>query len=331
MKKVIIYPSRSISNLYIFNLSDGFRRQGYSVVEPVHFKDLFRKGKTLKFLKSLLGSTLCLNWIENSMVDTEGRLNFILLLRYSIYLLSAVLFFRKVIFIRHNRYPHGAVERHRKLLDFLVGLSARVVSRKVVLSATEEWLDKGYRYLPHPLYDCASNLVDKTKDRFLVIGRIEKYKGIDTLITSWGQKYKLVVMGAGEPEYIETLKKLAAGKNVEVIAGYFTERELVDQMSFSFATILPHSSSSMIVSGAYYHSVSYGVPVICCDYGMYNSLSSVAPSSSLHYLEMKRFEKANEELLANLTKLSRERVRQEVEKAFGCVAFDSHLKEILAC
>lgn len=102
----------------------------------------------------------------------------------------------------------------------------------------------------------------ETGDCFLFLGRVDKLKGIDTLVEAWeGLDEKLIVIGDGpERENIEKVVKEKEMKNVS-IKGFMKREEALEYLKSAKALIVPskcYEGLPMTIIEAF----SYGIPVI---------------------------------------------------------------------
>lgn len=107
-----------------------------------------------------------------------------------------------------------------------------------------------------------------TEDEFhLFFGRIDKYKGIGTLLKTFSEvdnnKYKLVIAGSGKLSQDEVELYNQLGSKVTLINRYISDEEMVWLFHHARSTILPYieATQSGIIPIAY----KFGVPVITSD------------------------------------------------------------------
>ncbi|WP_332674910.1 hypothetical protein [Aromatoleum sp.] len=214
-----------------------------------------------------------LNWVEFDLVRQRDR-------AFSLFGFAKVLarvllarcVARRVIFVRHNHYPHGTrerdVERARRALDLLERLF------DVVLVHSGHDLGARRHYVPHPLYRIDGTPLTADEERLLaglpgdcyaVFGRIERYKRIERLLAAFPASRNLLVFGATEdPGYVEELRALA-GSNVRILAGYVSDAFAQAALRRSRGLVLAHVEREMIVSGSLFYGLSIGSPVFALD------------------------------------------------------------------
>ena len=214
-----------------------------------------------------------LNWVEFDLVrKRDGAFSVPGFLKVLARVLLVRCIATRVVYVRHNYYPHGTrecdVERARRALDFLERLF------DVVLIHSGHELGGRRDYLPHPLYHLDDAVLTADEERLLaglpdayyaVFGRIERYKRIERLIADFPQSRHLVVFGAVEdPEYLEELHALGA-PNVRIVAGYVSDALAQAVIRRSRGLVLAHAERDMIVSGSLFYGLSLGVRIFALD------------------------------------------------------------------
>lgn len=105
-------------------------------------------------------------------------------------------------------------------------------------------------------------------DYFLFFGRIEKYKGIETLLKAYkkdlsGLLPKLVIAGEGEFTKAEKVLLAENKRQVVVIKKYITDATLASLINHSKAVILPYVNATQ--SGVIPLAYQFGRPVVVSD------------------------------------------------------------------
>jgi glycosyltransferase involved in cell wall biosynthesis len=159
------------------------------------------------------------------------------------------LFNSKIIFICHEinrhegeRWPNlGSIRKRIKLSAFVVTLS------QSVLEEVEQYAKgKILTSIPHPIFqldvpEVPTELVDLEFNRpvFLFVGRIKRYKGLDTLVSAWRNidKGTLIIAGEGSISINEVHR-------VKLINRWLSDGEINYLMSFADVIVFPYSSAS---------------------------------------------------------------------------------------
>ncbi|MDT3670968.1 MAG: hypothetical protein ROZ37_11635 [Aromatoleum sp.] len=214
-----------------------------------------------------------LNWVEFDLVRQRDQ-------GFSVFGFAKVLarvlavrcVARRVIYVRHNLYPHGTrerdIERARRALDLLERLF------DVVLVHSGHDLGAHRDYVPHPLYRVDDTPLTADEERVLsalpddcyaVFGRIERYKRIEKLLAAFPASRNLLVFGAAEdPAYVEELRALA-GPNVRLMPGYVSDAFAQAVIRRSRGLVLAHAERDMIVSGSLFYGLSIGARVFALE------------------------------------------------------------------
>lgn len=204
-----------------------------------------------------------LNWTDNRLARQDnGRISPMGFAKFVCEALAVRLTSRRVIFVRHNHYPHHARPQSgraiARALDALSPLFHLVVSHSGHDPAS------GKYYIPHPLY--ASSPVYSPAERddyFVVFGRILRYKNILELVKAFPPTTRLVIAGACfDDTYLAEIRSAAQGKNVEIIADYIEEAAARELVGRSAGLIICNADEDMVVSGSYFFAVSLGTPVL---------------------------------------------------------------------
>jgi beta-1,4-mannosyltransferase len=266
---IYLYPNDSGANQYI-NLHKGNLRK----IDGVK---LISRKKLISFsgLLSRSQNVIVINWFENRgfekniNVFSEFFVSFFILLLFRI-------FSSRLIWIKHNFRPHNSSKKlisriYIKYIDFLLKLfcDLRLAHRPI----------NGFEYFPHPLYpfnipcDELLNPSNKHFDvindaDFLIFGNISNYKGVENLLNEWPDDIALNIIGKSTSEsltlIIENIIK-SRGLKVYWHNDYVSENVLTSILINSKYVVLSHIENSMIVSGAFFHSISFGLNVIIKD------------------------------------------------------------------
>lgn len=284
--RIKVYPEQSGENQFIQNLRRQLGKVEGARVEGVplnHGRLLIR----LPYDVVSRSDCTVVNWLENNVCSRNGRLSILGCLKFFGLLLMFRVTCKKLIYVRHNLYPHRLKSRYSRVAQALVDKATLWFTERVALS--EHLVSRGYSYVPHPLYrfpdigsleHCSAGLPGS--EYFVIFGTISRYKGIDKIVQLWDDKFCLVVVGkVGDHEYLNELKSLAKGKNVIVRGELLSDTEASYIISKSMGVVLPHESEEMIVSGAFFYSVALGVRVYAIQSEFYSWIRRNAPFPGL--------------------------------------------------
>lgn len=206
------------------------------------------------------------HWLENWLVNDvdDKRLTLRSGMRFLLRIFVLKIISKKVIYVRHNIYPHSLNSRDGKIAKWLTDLACKLSDVCVVHSGH---LGRKYTYVPHPLYKFEGQTgaieTDEQK-RFVVFGRIVEYKAIDKLLNVWSDTPLLIAGSVGSKPYVEQLATIKENRhltNVDIDARFLSNEEAQSIVSNSRGLVLAHCEDDMIVSGSFFFAASLGVPV----------------------------------------------------------------------
>lgn len=209
---------------------------------------------------------LVLNWVEGGLLDSSGRFSLRAALKLWLRLSLMRLAARRLVFVRHNHYPHATpaadVKRVQAWVDRLERRCDVAVthSRAAALGAR--------RYVPHPLYRHGPVQPRAVSDwglpaqYFVMFGVITPYKKIDEVIQHFPADRYLVIAGAvGDEEYVQHIRSLQR-PNILVRAGFIGDTEAQALVARATALLIAHADADVIVSGSFFFAASVGTPVL---------------------------------------------------------------------
>ncbi len=323
--RIKVYPDQSGENQFIQNLRRQLGKVAGVRVEGVPLNH----GRLLLGLPGdLLRRTdyTVVNWLENNVCSKNGGLSVLGSLKFLGLLLLFRVTCRNLVYVRHNLYPHKLKSRYSGMAQSLVDRATSLLTVRVALS--EHMVDKGYRYVPHPLYRLPDDDTDFSNqccggisgnECNVIFGTISRYKGIDKIVQCWSGKRRLLVFGkVGDVDYLHELKTLSRGKNVTIKGELLSDASASRIISESLGVILPHDSDEMIVSGAFFYSVALGVKTYAISNAFYARVVNNRPFPGL-----KLFDDA-EELVEHLSaepaghsETDRKAIKRYAHECFG--------------
>jgi glycosyltransferase involved in cell wall biosynthesis len=226
------------------------------------------KSRALQLLRGSLQRVdlVVVNWEENAFVSGKTRgVSALGTIKLILRVAAMKLFARRLVFVRHNHYPHATraqstsfarwlVDRYESLFDFVfVHSGAELVTKHGTAKR---------HYLPHPLYRTIPDNSHEAQPLqlparyFVTFGRIVPYKNIDNLMTAFPQVENLVVCGeVGNADYAAALGQIRR-PNVIYRPGYVSEETAQALVTGSQAVVIAHHSASTIVSGTFFYALS---------------------------------------------------------------------------
>tara|TARA_R110001583_G_scaffold26095_1_gene94218 strand:+ start:1736 stop:2710 length:975 start_codon:yes stop_codon:yes gene_type:complete len=294
-KDISIFPKFQGDNEYLLNLSFILRNKFNSV----EFVGLPLKPMLKKALSGKSSDILIINWLEDYPSLKRGFLaEAQATLRFIFALFAANLYYRKIIWVRHNYKPHLAHSKfcYRILCGVISFFSDNIVTHRRVQEFDSQ-------VIFHPLYKKTEVNTIAPFD-CLIFGNIKPYKNVPMILQDWDPKRELKIIGKCKSADLNNeITTLIKGRLPKVIyENRFMEvEELNGFLSSVTFVILAHEEASMIVSGTFYHAISYGANVVLKDSEYGRSIKSEFPLVHL----VKNFEG---EALSNLVPFAREKI-----------------------
>jgi len=277
MRTVFCYPFYLKGNRYIDIHKTLWGELGLNV-SPL------KSMMNIRALSNRKNNFAVLNWLEDTVIRADGSSRLITFLHKLFLLLSARVFCKHVIWVRHNVKPH--------LLNGDKPLYLRMFERIyfhvadcIVTHADVECHHARHHIVPHPLYReefDVDNPIERTdlKFDFVFFGAITKYKNLDGLLETWPSNQKLLMAGACKDEDLRhRLDEIISRRGLLInwIDKFISDEELNDLLRCARVVLIPHASGTMIVSGAFYHAISFGCEVVMAKNNFYSYLSGFFP------------------------------------------------------
>ena|SRR6218665_1661500 len=228
--------------------------------------------------------SIFVSWIENDLVSKSGYISLLGILKVFAKALLLRLCGRRLVFFRHNRYPHATHPSSAKCAQRLTDILATMFDVRVLHSEAENV--RGYLYCPHPLYkvvlDENSQLpadLERLDDFIVIFGRMESYKHIEAFISGFPEGKMLLVIGAAESGSSCVARLLAMQrKNVMVRPGYLSNAQAQAVIARASALVITHADKSAIVSGSFFFGISIGTPVYALETSFIRHVASMLGS-----------------------------------------------------
>jgi hypothetical protein len=266
--RIVFVPHTDVNNAYVSRMQEILR--GFGTVEQ------FMRQK--QFLRELLGGRLrrydatFFNWVENDfLMRKTGDISARNIAKVLLKTLVARAMSRRLVFVRHNVYPHalrpGQEGRARRLIDWYERLF------DVVLSHSGAHLVRGQRYCPHPLYrtvpeegvDIERLMPGLPDDYFVMFGRAAPYKHIVETARDFPANRNLLIIGsvtdAAYGEQIAAVRR----PNVFYRPGYIDDALAQYLIRRSKGVVLAHAGENTVVSGSFFYAMSMPVPVLAVE------------------------------------------------------------------
>lgn len=207
------------------------------------------------------------NWIENILINSNnGSFSVYGLFKLFLAIVALKIRFDKVIYVQHNLYPHDIKKSDIKRVQWCIDQLTKVVD----ITAVHSPHLRDRVYIPHPLYRSpmvslpAGTIINSDDASYLIFGRIERYKKIESVIQHFPSNKKLIIAGAcSDSNYVQHLTQLVADKpNITLIARFLSDEEVEKIISACKAIIISHADPDMIVSGSFFYAITEQLPVL---------------------------------------------------------------------
>ena len=250
-----ISPLENSSNEYIRILSgiitniDSVKVKGISSLSLSHFMEREQ-------------NCAVLNWYEDSVFDRKkGLFSWSLLLVLFFKLIYIKIICKKIIYIKHNYKPHCSSNGSIifSLSKYFMGCAASIKVAHV------DNID-GFEFVTHPLYLCDKKVlgnIDSEHGRdveYFIFGAVSRYKKLNDLLKAWPVGYKLIIWGrSNDIELEKEILDIINNRNLSVSwRNEFIEfEELNSKLLTCKNVIVNNDDDTMIVSGVFYHAISF--------------------------------------------------------------------------
>lgn len=255
---IIIYPNDSGRNAYINIHKEIWVKSGFKVFG---IKEIY---KVILNRNSNVG---VINWLEDRVVGSAWKslLQFLVALLVILFMKASS---KRIVYVKHNYKPHKPqtknTERLYKILVKMLHIYSDV-SCNHLKDLSLGWKCESI-YISHPLY--LRNMPKSSKERdidYLIFGRIDEYKGVTGLLEHWPKDKCLFLMGKTSSDRLEfQIKEIISRRSLDVSwqNEFISDKDLNEMLCRTKFVILSHVEGSMLVSGAFYHAISFGVNVI---------------------------------------------------------------------
>lgn len=226
-----------------------------------------------KSFKNGRPNLIVINWPENSSVDKNGQIKLLALIKLAIKLLLFKLAAKKLVYFKHNFYPHKVSPVNKSIGKFVVSMT-EFISDKVVVHNPCIADKYNHYYVPHPLYLLSGEVSDFKNifsNYYVIFGRVERYKNIIDIIKVWPNNKNLIVAGSGDKNYAEEVHaEIRDRKNIVFMNKFIDNSTASYIIKKSSGVIIANREDSCLVSGTFFFSISCGKRVFCLKSEFYN-------------------------------------------------------------
>lgn len=223
-------------------------------------------------LRTREGRLACVvvNWTDNDLLDRRTRRIAIRkVVRVFARTIAMRIAARRLVFVRHNKYPHAVASGHEAVATRWVDRYERLFD--VVLTHSGDDGHRSRRYCPHPLYHRivptppVSSMPDLPRRYFVVFGRVVPYKKFEALIDALTAEQTLLIVGAiGDRAHAAQLAHKQR-PNVLFRPGLLPGSEAQAVVSGAAALLISHAFDDVIVSASFFYAMTLQVPVVAVE------------------------------------------------------------------
>ena len=261
-------PYTDVNNAYVSRMQEILRRFG-SVEQFMRPGQLVRElfaGRLRRY------DVTFFNWVENDfLVKPAGTISAVNVAKVLLKTGIARLMSRRVVFVRHNVYPHTLRAGDEAAAMRLIGWYESFFD--VVVTHSGAHLQPHYRYCPHPLYRHSERAAGDARDPapglpdnyFVMFGRVASYKRIVEAARAFPAERNLLIIGSvTDADYGHAVE--AVGRpNVFYRPGYIDEANAQRLIRGSQGIVLAHAGENTVVSGSFFYAMSLPVPVLAVE------------------------------------------------------------------
>ena len=259
--KAYLYPFRS-KNKFVDINKTALSKLGFNVnkVDVFFILDLLRLKRD---------QVVVLNWVEDRVYGRSFKRFLQTFIGLALLIIFSKLFARKVIWVRHNFFPHAESKnnyRYRFLCKLYDWLSIKAIPLESYYSTPA---------LVHPLYRSDESIKNeiangkrsdnKKEIPVLFFGAIKKYKNLHDTLDIWPKNIPLKIAGyCDDIDYQRLLQNKINDRELDVdwTNKFLSAEELDGLLKRAMYVLLPHADNAMISSGSFYHAIGEGCNVI---------------------------------------------------------------------
>lgn len=264
--RIAYVPITDVNNAYVSRMQEILQR----------FGDIEQFMRPRQFVREWLGGRFrrydvtIFNWVENDFLD-DGSVSRRNIAKVLLKTVVARLLSRRLVFVRHNIFPHtlrvGEEESARRLIDWYERWF------DVVVSHSGAHLGQRGRYCPHPLYssvddaglDVQQLVPGLPQDYFVMFGRVAAYKCTAEAARAFPPERNLLIIGSvTDKDYGREIEAIDR-PNIFYRPGYIDDAAAQCLIRNSKGIVLAHAGENTVVSGSFFYAMSLPVPVLAVE------------------------------------------------------------------
>jgi glycosyltransferase involved in cell wall biosynthesis len=267
--RIAYVPYTDVNNAYVSRMQEVLRRFG-SVEQFMRMRQFAREVLGGRFRRY---DVTFFNWVENDFLKRgTGKTSASNIAKVLVKTCVARLVSRRLVFVRHNVYPHSVRPGDEDAVKKLVDWYERWFD--VVISHSGAHLDRHRLYSPHPLYRLVEErlapdrrILDLPDDYFVMFGRVAPYKRIVETARAFPAERNLLIIGSisASDAALDREIKAVDRPNVFYRPGYIDDAQAQHLIRRSKGIVLAHAGDNTVVSGSLFYAMSLPVPVLAVE------------------------------------------------------------------
>lgn len=267
-KRIAYVPYTDVNNAYVSRMQEILRRFGSveRFMRPRQAVQEFLAGRLKRYDATFF------NWVENDfLAKGTGTVSTVNVVKVLVKTCIARLLSRRMVFVRHNVYPHTLRPGNEAGAMRLIAWYERWFD--VVITHSGAHMERGNLYCPHPLYrraeDPAGDVRDPMPDLpahyFVMFGRVAPYKRIVEAARAFPAECTLLIIGSVTDQAYGRAVQEVGRPNVLYRPGYIDEASAQRLIRRSQGIVLAHAGENTVVSGSFFYAMSLPVPVLAVE------------------------------------------------------------------
>jgi glycosyltransferase involved in cell wall biosynthesis len=266
--RIAYVPYTDVNNAYVSRMQEILRRFGSveQFMRPRQALQELMQGRLRRYDATFF------NWVENDFLAKHtGTISAVNVAKVLVKTCIARLLSRRMVFVRHNVYPHTLRAGEEAAVTRLIAWYERLFD--VVVTHSGAHMSRGNLYCPHPLYRRAEEAVhgggtllpELPPHYFVMFGRVAPYKRIVEAARTFPADRALLIIGSVTDAAYGRAVEEVGRPNVFYRPGYIDEATAQRLIRRSQGIVLAHAGENTVVSGSFFYAMSLPVPVLAVE------------------------------------------------------------------